>query len=123
MKLDESKFSEAVEEMLSTDIINMNAAIENQKLIVSTLKSSSFSSGQRGDELFKLACLYYQNQDFSLAKECAVEAMGLIRLFYGRNAKEFLQAFTLIKLICAETQKTEPPRRRRRSKVFNQATQ
>ncbi len=118
MKLNPTKSAELFDvlEAIGT-ASNLDSEIEKQQKLVASMSESSFSSGERGDALFYLARLYFQKQSFQQAKNCAVEAVGLRRLFYGKKAKEFLDAVTLARLINDEIEKTEPPKRRRRGRV------
>jgi hypothetical protein len=113
MKLTKVILPEIADEIEASVDIDLEAAIEEQTRIVARL-SESADSGVRGDELFKLAKLHFRNKAFSLAMNFAVQAVGLRRLFYGRDAKEFLEAVALAQLITKEVQRTNPPRKRRK---------
>lgn len=118
MKLNRTEFAESFDELETLgSASSLDSEIEKQRQLVDSMSESSFSSGERGDALFYLARLYFQKQSFQLAKNCAVESVGLRRMFYGKKAKEFLEAVTLARLINDEIEKTEPPKRRRRGRV------
>lgn len=118
MKLNRTEFAESCDVLEALgSASNLDSEIEKQRQLVDSMSEASFSSGERGDAVFYLARLYFQKQSFQLAKIFAVEAVGLRRLFYGKKAKEFLDAVTLARLINDEIEKTEPPKRRRRGRV------
>jgi len=75
------------------------------------------SAGEKGDALFKLAELYYQKQAFSLAKDFAIQAVSMRRMFYGKESNESREAVNLATLIMKEIERTQPPRRRRRKRT------
>lgn len=118
MKLNKVKLPDDVDVFDPLDMSeDLTAEIAKQKHLVVALSDAKYSSGERGNAMFKLARLYYENGDLTLAQECAVQAMALRKLFYGKDSNEFVQAVTLTKIIFDEIAKTLPPPRRRRKNV------
>jgi hypothetical protein len=113
-----TKLPEITDTFESLDLeADWQKAIEKQAEIVALLAQSSLSSGEKGDQLYKLAMLCYRKKAYTLAKGFAVEALALRKMFYGKKSRETLETVELASQIFKELEKTEPPRRKRRKKV------